>query len=117
MRRDRAQEALERAARRFRWDAMLRKRRLRARATSEGVWDRLAIALALAGPRGVYRARRAWKVGRKIAAFSRPGGGEIEVRIVRARPEGALRTTAEEVLRAITRPRGGEGRCYLCVVG
>lgn len=110
----RESNALAKRAEAFRQGVAFRKRRFAARFTSEGVWDRLALALARTPMEGLFRVPHAPDGAELVARFSRLGGRGIEVYTAHARPSQGAIAGKRELLHLLTRGESGRGGIFVC---
>jgi hypothetical protein len=108
--------ALEVAVRRYRSEVDMRRRAYRARSSSEGLWTRVAVALALSGPKGLYRVTKPPQDGVLIGSFASISGRSLEVFMEARRPDKAIPVSLEEVLQEISSSPRKRRSVIVCVV-
>ena len=107
---------LEAAVRRYRAQVDLRSRAYRVRKSSEGLWTRVALALTLAGPKGLYRVPQPPEDGVSIGSFFSLSGQSLEVFVKNSRPDPSVPVSLEEVLRDISSSPRKDRTSIVCVI-
>ena len=107
---------LEDLVRRYRGQVDLRSRAYRARMSSEGVWTRVALALTLAGPKGLYRVTRPPVDGVSIGSLFSLSGRSLEVFVKDSKPNRSVPVSLEDVLRDISSSPRKNRAAIVCVV-
>ena len=108
--------SLEAKAKAFKRDVELRRHAYRSRQTSEGLWRRVAVAVALAGPEGLYKTTDAPAGATRIGSLSSLSGCSLEIYVAETRQEGWVSVTPRQVFQVLSSPPRERQENIVCVI-